>query len=87
VIVLIAVVGVLAWAGSALLIDAWMRSRRLPLAERLAPFQRQWVADEVEEWLRGTDSRLGRVGGELLQPVNDLAVPRGLLFEPGDLVE
>lgn len=47
-----AIAGMLVWMGSALLIDAWMRSRRPSLSDRLAPFQRQWVADEVEDWLR-----------------------------------
>ena len=44
---------VLVWAGSALLLDAWFRKARRPdLAERLAPFQRPWISDEVEQWLR-----------------------------------
>ena len=44
--------GLLAWGGSALLIDAWLNRRYRPtLAERLAPFRGQ-VADEAQAWLR-----------------------------------
>jgi len=51
---LITVVGVLLWAGTTLLLDAWLRRpRRQSLAERLAPFRPRHVADEAEEWLKG----------------------------------
>jgi hypothetical protein len=51
---LITVVGLLMWAGTTVLLDAWMRRQRRPtLAERLAPFQPRHVADEAEEWLSG----------------------------------
>jgi hypothetical protein len=51
-VLLLAVVFVLMWAGSALLIDSWLRCRSRPtLEERLAPF-RATVVDEAEFWLR-----------------------------------
>ncbi len=51
---LIGVAGLLLWAGTALLLDAWIRRQRRPtLAERLAPYQPRHVADEAEEWLYG----------------------------------
>jgi hypothetical protein len=41
----------LTWAGSTLLLDAWVRRRRRPtLTERLLPYQPS-VADEAEWWL------------------------------------
>jgi hypothetical protein len=50
----ITVVGLLKWAGTTLLLDAWLRrARRQSLAERLAPVRPRHVADEAEEWLRG----------------------------------
>jgi hypothetical protein len=53
-IVLLVVVGLLAWVGASLLFDAWLRHRqqRPDLAERLAPYQGGWVADEAQRWLR-----------------------------------
>jgi hypothetical protein len=46
------VVGLLTWAGSTLLLDAWWRRRRRPdLAERLRPFRSIVVADEARDWL------------------------------------
>jgi hypothetical protein len=52
--VLVTIVGLLMWAGTTLLLDAWMRRPRRPtLAERLALYQPRPVADEAEEWLRG----------------------------------
>jgi hypothetical protein len=49
---LLAVVFVLIWAGSALLVDGWLHRRRSrTLAERLQPFQ-PTVADEAELWLK-----------------------------------
>ncbi len=46
-------IGFLVWAGSALLIDAWLRrSRRPTLAERLGPYQPTSVAEEAERWIR-----------------------------------
>lgn len=51
--VLIADAFVLLWAGSTLILSAWAERRRRPvLAERLAPFQRPWIVDEAEQWLR-----------------------------------
>ena len=51
---LIIVVGLLAWAGTILLLDAWMKRQRRPsLAERLAPYQQRHVSHEAEEWLQG----------------------------------
>ena len=51
---LITVVGLLVWAGTTLLLDAWMKRQRSPsLAERLAPYQQRHVSDEAEEWLQG----------------------------------
>jgi hypothetical protein len=51
--VLLIVAGLLMWAGTTMLIDAWMRRQRRPtLAERLAPYQPRHVSDEAEEWLR-----------------------------------
>jgi hypothetical protein len=48
---------VLAWAGLALLLDAWFKRKHRPhLAERLAPFQRPWISDEAERWLKDRDS-------------------------------
>jgi hypothetical protein len=45
------VFGILLWAGTALLIDAWhCRRPSIDLAERLRPFQPS-VAEEVEAWL------------------------------------
>lgn len=53
---LLALVFALIWAGSALLLDTWARRERRPdLAERTAPFQRPWVADEAERWLAHQD--------------------------------
>jgi len=50
--VIVLVIGLLVWAGAALLIDAWhKRARRPDLTERLAPFQPRSVADEAQEWL------------------------------------
>ena len=50
---LLAVVFALIWAGSGLVLDSWLRRERPPdLAERLAPFQQPWIADEAEKWLR-----------------------------------
>ncbi len=50
--VLLVAVEALIWSGVTLLIDAWLRRRRVPdLAERLRPFQPP-VADEAEVWLR-----------------------------------
>ena len=44
----------LMWAGTTLLLDAWMKRQRSPsLAERLAPYQQRHVSDEAEEWLQG----------------------------------
>jgi hypothetical protein len=44
----------LMWAGTTLLLDAWMRRPRRPsLKEGLAPYQPRHVADEAEEWLSG----------------------------------
>jgi hypothetical protein len=49
-------VGVLTWAGSTLLLDAWWRRRQRPdLAERLLPFPCDSVADEAQRWLDGGD--------------------------------
>jgi hypothetical protein len=46
------VAGLLVWAGSTLLIDAWLQRRPRPdLAERLRSVQPS-VADEAEVWLR-----------------------------------
>ena len=46
------VVASLVWSGATLLIDRWLRrSRGLSLHERLAPFQRPYVADEAQKWL------------------------------------
>ena len=52
---LIIVVGLLVWAGTTLLLDAWMKRQRRPsLAERqLAPYRQRHVSDEAEEWLQG----------------------------------
>lgn len=52
---LIAVVGLLVWAGTTLLLDAWIKRQRRPsLAERqLAPYRQRHVSDEAEEWLHG----------------------------------
>lgn len=51
VVAVLAVAGVLVWAGSALLIQAWIDRRGRPgLAGRLLPYQRM-VADEAAEWL------------------------------------
>ena len=51
---LITVVGLLVWAGTTLLLDAWIKRQRRPsLAERLAPYQQRHVSDEAEEWLQG----------------------------------
>jgi hypothetical protein len=50
---LLVVVALLVWAGATLLIDGWLqRPRRVSLDERLAPFQRRYVADEAQEWLK-----------------------------------
>lgn len=52
-VALLVLSGLLMWAGSALLLDAFMnRSPRPGLAERLAPFHRPYVADEAQRWLR-----------------------------------
>lgn len=49
---LVTLVGLLTWVGSALLLEAsFGKERRLDLAERWAPFQRPWIADEAEHWL------------------------------------
>jgi hypothetical protein len=49
--VLLAVAFVLLWAGSALLIAAWLDRRNRPtLTERLRPFQ-PTIADDAELWL------------------------------------
>lgn len=45
-VILLIVVGLLVWAGSALLIDAWSRSRRPDLAERLLPYQSLFACRE-----------------------------------------
>jgi hypothetical protein len=46
------VVGLLTWAGSTLLLDAWWRrGRRSDLAERLRPFQPSTLADQARDWL------------------------------------
>jgi hypothetical protein len=51
---LITIVGMLLWAGTTLLLDAWMRRPRHPsLAQPLAPYQPGHVAEEAEEWLHG----------------------------------
>lgn len=47
----LALVFILVWAGSALLLDTGNRSRRKSLEVRLRPFQ-PTLADEVELWLR-----------------------------------
>jgi hypothetical protein len=45
-------VGLLTWAGSTLLLDAWWRRQKRPdLAERLRPFQPDSLADEAKQWL------------------------------------
>ena len=47
-----ATVGLLAWAGVALMIDALSRWRRhVDLTERLHPYQPTAVADEADRWL------------------------------------
>jgi hypothetical protein len=47
------VVGRLVWAGATLLIDRWLRRPRgLSLYEHRAPFQRTYVADDAQEWLK-----------------------------------
>jgi hypothetical protein len=44
--------GLLTWAGSTLLLDAWWRRGSRPdLAERLRPFQPADLADEARQWL------------------------------------
>lgn len=49
---LLALVFVLTWAGSALLINSYARRTTRPsLADRLRPFQPS-IADEAEFWLR-----------------------------------
>lgn len=49
---LLALVFVLMWLSSVLLIGAWLhRQRRPTLADRLAPFQ-PTISDEAENWLR-----------------------------------
>jgi hypothetical protein len=45
-------VGLLTWAGVALLWDAWLRREKRPdLTERLRPFGFDSVADEAQSWL------------------------------------
>jgi hypothetical protein len=45
-------VGLLIWAGVALLWDAWLRCEKRPdLVERLRPFGFDCVADEAQQWL------------------------------------
>ena len=47
------VVGLLVWAGATLLTDGWLRRPRgLSLYEHRAPFQRPYVVDEAQTWLR-----------------------------------
>ena len=47
------VVGLLVWAGATLPIEVWLRRPQgLSLYEHLAPFQRPYVADEAQEWLK-----------------------------------
>ena len=51
---LITVVGLLVWAGTTLLLDAWMKRQRRPSqADSLAPYQQRHVSDKAEEWLQG----------------------------------
>jgi hypothetical protein len=51
-VALLIVVGLLTWAGSTLLLDAWWRRQRRPgLTERLRPFQPVDLADEARQWL------------------------------------
>jgi hypothetical protein len=45
------VVGVLVWAGSTLLLDAWWKRQSTDLADRLIPYQGGSVADEAQRWL------------------------------------
>jgi hypothetical protein len=45
-------VGLLVWAGTTLILDAWwLRPRRPDLAERQRPFQPASLADEARQWL------------------------------------
>lgn len=54
-VTLLIVGAILEWAGTAILLDAWVnRWRRHDLTERLRPYQATSVADEAQEWL---DSR------------------------------
>lgn len=47
-----ALVFVLVWTGTALLIDAWQhRERRSGLTKGLTPYRRRSVGDEAEAWL------------------------------------
>jgi hypothetical protein len=47
------VVGLLVWAWARLLIDRWLRRPQgLSLYEHLDPFQRPYVADEAQKWLK-----------------------------------
>jgi hypothetical protein len=45
------VVGVLVWAGSTLLVDAWWKRQPTDLADRLIPYQGGSVADQAQHWL------------------------------------
>ena len=52
-VTLLIVVGLLVWAGSALLIDAWLRTRQPDFSERLLPYQPPSLGEEAERWLSG----------------------------------
>ena len=56
-----AVIGLAAWAALLGLSGVWARyCRRHPrLADRLAPPERTWVAEEAEEWLRSRTPSAG----------------------------
>jgi hypothetical protein len=47
----LAVAGLLVWAGAALIIDSLTGRRRPDLAERLRPYQPRSVGHEAERWL------------------------------------
>jgi hypothetical protein len=45
------VAGILIWAGSTLLFDAWWKRQPTDLVDRLMPYQPGSVADEAQCWL------------------------------------
>jgi hypothetical protein len=50
-LVALIVVGLLVWAGSTLLLDAWWKRQPTNLVDRLMPYQSGSVADEAQRWL------------------------------------